>query len=312
MTQLRSLILSACLLSAVSGCKDNTSPPPRHADLPDAPGSAIFVADRGGDQSIIASAEPLPPEATADGNAPAPTPTPSPTPGVAGDIDQSSPEAVIQTYIQSAKAQNLSILPRIVIPAQRDLAKQMIEPMSSLIRGSERFLQLVEAQFPGSDLAAEITEKAGPGTGLTDLTLIEIQPLPEDPDRAQAVVQDAKGDAEELEFKRINGQWFITLPDMPTDPAQIEQAKPMIQMMGNMGQALNEISDQIETGQLTDEASVKEALDQAMEKAMAPMIEIMMQGMNEAMQNMESSMQGAPENGDGATTFEMGNENAQP
>jgi len=141
----RSITLILVALLFVSGCQEGDEPPPQFNHAMVAGGRTLLpmkVPNREYDKSILGAAA-RPEDIPAAG---------APGAGQAGEIkieiDDATPRGIVDTFIKIAMAQNLAILPDIVVPEQQEIVRELAGGMEPMVQAFQRLEAAWIKSFP--------------------------------------------------------------------------------------------------------------------------------------------------------------------
>lgn len=186
------------------------------------------------------------------------TPPPSTTPSAANSSVPPEIASVLQKWLDAMRAgDNQAVIALYhVEPAQR----ATFEAISGLTAKGAKLDQAMVKKF-GMSLKDAAKSMPGVGGALGGVGDVKASDFKVTVSGDSATVQSA-GDLPDQKMVKVDGKWYLTPGDTLVGP----QAAMLVQMVGPMGQALDEVTAQVESGQL---ASAEAAIAALQAKIMA-------------------------------------------
>jgi len=258
------LVLAGCLCA--SGCREGDEPAPQFNKSMEASGQTLVpthVPDYSyGDKSILAAA--ARPE-----DVPAVVkPVESPADESAEiEIDDSSPEAILEVLKQISESQDLTLMPDIVVPEQQELFREFAEVLAPVSQAFQKFKAAWIEQFPDQPVQAGQQPGGMPVALDGSLTISDVVMISDA--EAEATVQGTKATAPTtLKLKKIEDAWRIEFPDMPT-PEQMEQARTQWAIIPAIADAIQKLAERIANDEFDSAEAASQAMMQVMSEAAA-------------------------------------------
>jgi len=259
----RSIVLGLVALLVASGCREGDEPPPQFNQAMAGGGRKVIptiVPNRQYDKSILGAA--ARPEDIPAAGARAAGPA-----GKAGiEIDDSTPRGIVQAFVEIAAAQNLTLLPDIVVPEQQEIVREMAEAMGPMVQAFEQLKDAFAEAFPGQEMQGAQTPGGMLPTGEAALEIADVNEISDEEAEATLKAENAPQPLK-LKCKRIEDAWRIELPDVPA-PEQIDQMRARIGLIPNLAEAIRELAGRISDGEFATAQEAGQALMQTMTQTM--------------------------------------------
>jgi hypothetical protein len=268
----RCSILCATLLVPLAwGCDRQTEPPPLYVGQGGDGLLPVSIPDMSADRGLLAAAtggDTQRAARDAGGAAAAP----------AIQVDDSTPEGIVDGYIHVIAAGSFQQLPELLVPEQQEKARQVLGILGPLMDASQELKRAVDERFPGHaiQLGQGMDELAGFAEAVH---VIDIQVITDDQAEATLGIE-ATGEQEHLKLERIDGRWRVRDPRIDQTPD--EGLDQMAAMMSGMADGMRQVAARVQSGEIADE----EALGAAMMEMLA--------GVMGRLMGMEGQMQPFP------------------
>lgn len=238
----------AGVMMVASGCRRDDLPPPKsmaQAELGAIPLRSTEVVV---DKSIIA------PAATAE-EAAKPSGPSTPAAGSV-PVDDSTAEALAQTYAAVISTMQLQQVPSLVIPDQRQKATELVQAMQPLLDATAELVKAAKEKFPDEKLQLTPANMPPP------MTVAGVEPDANDPNAAMATFQtDGKAESKRI-LRKVDEHWKIDESSLSAPPDA--QLPALVQ---SEAEATKSVMAKLQSGELADAAALKTEYDSAMKQA---------------------------------------------
>lgn len=266
----RLMLLVLAGILCVLGCREGKEPEPQFNASMEASGKTLVPAHvpdySYSDKSILAAA-------AREEEVPAkPKPETKPAEVTFGEpaaleIDDSSPEAILETFQKLSEDQNLNLLVDIVVPEQQDLVREMAEAMEPMLDAMKELQEAFKKAFPDEQLQGMQT----PGGMIPGAQgKLEIANIEEISETEYEATLNAEGMPQPVKFtcRKIEDAWRIELPGMP-GPEQLEMARQQMTAIPKIADAVRELADRVVNDEFDSPEKVGHALMQTIMQAAA-------------------------------------------
>lgn len=204
-------------------------------------------------------------------------------------VDSSSPDALAESYAKMLTTGAYDKFPDLVVPEHQAGARAMVP----VIKGGAKLGKAYKKAYPDREFPMNQEGGDNPMADMDSFTgaweVASCEKDADNADQAKATLKAAAGEGtHEIEMTKMDDRWYVSGESLPTEE-EIEQSKPMMDAMANLGAKWSEMATKIEEGGFES----PEAADEAIKKAQEDMAKEMMA---EAMKQMQEQMgeEGAP------------------
>lgn len=282
---MKRLLISVVLAYGLwaAGCGDVDSPPPQFNYGVKAGGRMLLptVVPKQLDSSILGAAV-SPEEAGAVKAAPA---------GEAAanvikiQIDDSTPEGLIKSFIAIIDSKNLAQLPDVVVPEQRAVVQEIAGTMGPFLQASESLRVKLAEKFPDTPLPG-----MSPGTpGMNFAESVKLAGVEAQGDtEAEATVEvTGQGQPEKIRLKKVETAWRVELPKVPSDE-ELAQFRQFAGSFGELAKAMQDIIRRMDNNEFATAEQAQQAIGEATTKILMPMLTAAMSKMQAGQEKIKA------------------------
>lgn len=244
-------------LILAAGCRRDSDPPPRlvSSDLGLMP---LRASDVVVDTVLLASA--LTDEAARAGGAAA-APAAAPVP-----IDDTTPEALGQTYVAIINAGQFQQWATIVLPEQQAVATELAQVIQPAMEVFSQLQRVMGEKFPGHAFQPPLGSGPIPADWARRWTVAGVEVDAADANLATLKLQEENGtQTTERKLKKVDDHWRVEEVNVPTEiPPDLATG------VTALTDALRAVIARIENNEITDPQQVVTAIVQAMAGSAAP------------------------------------------
>ena len=274
------LLIVVILMSSLwtAGCGDEDIPPPQFNFGVTVGGRLLLptMVPKQTDNSILGAAV-SPEEAGAVKAAPAGETAAN---VIKIQVDDSTAEGVVTGYVAILESGNLAQLPDILVPEQQETAREAITAAMPVVRAFKALEAKWKEKFPDSPLQGM---PAGvPGMSAMQsakVTGVEVQGDTE----AEATIEvPGKNEPVKLKVRKVENVWRVQDPGVPP-PEQAAKMKEFFAVFGEFAKGIQEVTQRLDSNEYATAQDAQTALGEAMQKALAPLMDVMKEAMKNQM-----------------------------
>lgn len=246
------MITGLCaVIPVLWGCGRHEEPVPASRFAVSSGGQALPVSlgPESRDKGILAAAA---------SNEPPPKTAAAPVP-----VDDSSAQAIVETYVAVMNAHQFAQLPDIVVAEQQDAARQMAAVVQPFIDAERNLKQKLDEHFPGHAIQLGSLKLAMGSLSALKYQVISVEVVSDTEATAKIRKEGPNADEQQVKVHQADGVWRIEDPQIPPPDQREAILSTMGPMLANLTQVLQSVAAKLDAGELADEAAVNEALAQA-------------------------------------------------
>ena len=195
-------------------------------------------------------------------------------------VDDSTAEGVVTGYLAILESGNLAQLPDILVPEQQETAREVVAAARPVIKAFKTLEAKWKEKFPDSLLQ-------GMQAGVPGLSVMQTAKMTgletESDTEAEATIEiPGKNEPAKLKVRKVENVWRVQDPAVPP-PEQAAKMKEFFSAFGECAKGIQEVTQRLDSNEYATAQDAQTALGEAMQKALAPLMDVMKEAMKNQM-----------------------------